>query len=487
MEKNPLNSEVENDEKIKNELKKIFQRLGEVNELNLGDLVDEYEVSFGEILVRQCQANGISFAKYDAIESDLREMYKHNDISQDEKWKKIREQKKDPDYQKFLDIKRNINKISSELLASDQNLSSYRDKLIEMIEYRKDGVKFEENHGVLFRSVKNSDMKKDFERGMHPQVLGLEIYQDTYNFPFVNDSAITQDPEVIGHTGGIISCTSSIDAAIRFSNSRAHDGFNIYMVAPRKVLNIGNCIHRGSGYSGDGEGNIEALEEFGATKIAGDEILAARFVHPDGRIDSIKVNDSSRSVQESVISGKEFMKYMNFNHVDDFKIAEFLENGQTFEKIYGENGVKWAEDKIFKLSNGDKSDKDRLKKITEISLGMTSDEMREKFNFSKAENRESQGRRYSESRDEAIKAVDKKIEDYMGINNKACNDSAPKDISNMGRIIDKFNDVYNNALKNAVNLFNDGMNGFRKDSNSNNHSHNQRPQSCQKKPDMRDK
>lgn len=382
-------SEIDNSLKIKSRLEEIFEDLSDVKDENISKKSANYQVALRNLLKEQCKMDGVNFKEYDDLESKLRNMYENDKtMTQDEKWKIIRDEKKDPGYQEFLDVKRKINKLAVEVLGDNRDLSNNRDEFIKLIGYHRDNMEFEKNHEVLFRSVKNADVDRDFKYGMHNQVLALEIYQSPYNLPFVNDTAVTSNKEVGGHTGGVVAATPSANIAIDFSSARNSNGFDLYVIKPKELCNVGQYVHKGSGYSGKGESNVEAYEEFVATHVDPDRVMAARHVSADGSIGPIRFNEKSLDAFRSMPVDKELLKYVTFDHVDDFKIAEYFENKERYGKIYGDKGIRDVEEKIDRMAEEDPKRLSKIEKLVD-DFG-DKDYMRKKFDRSLSDSLEDQ-------------------------------------------------------------------------------------------------
>ena len=333
---------------------------------------------------------GLNFDEYQKMDKNLKNMYSDTKLSQDEKNITSGVMKNDPLYKKFLEKKIRINEISEEILGNNKVLSEYRDHFIKLISSYKDSMEFEQTNKVFFRSVKINEagLIQTFENGLHPITLALEAYQTNTNLPFVKDAANTENIETIGYTGGVISLTASPTYAMHFANQsisremdagRTPEDYHLYALKPKKVANIGKHIYHNIGYSGKGESNAEASEEFVATSIESDEIFGARKLNKDGSLGPIIFNSKIQNSKSNMIGDKEFVKFAFCDSFKEFKMLEYMENPQTFKKTYGEEDTKNIDKDV---ENVKKDNPERYKKMAKI-IGMSANH-RKDFHDSKS-------------------------------------------------------------------------------------------------------
>ena len=360
-------------EKIKDELRDVFSGLTNVNDQNIQGISARYEVALKSLLKKEFINRKSDFTKYQKMEDDMKVIYNDKKLEQNKKWSQLSAMKKDPEYQKFVEVKKYINDLSIELLKENKNLSEYRDNFISKIALHKDSMLFHDNNNILFRSVRASneqELKSMFENGIYPQVLALDVYQTPTNLPYVNDAAVTKNIEQVGFTGGFVSLSSAAAYSLHFANESikrgAKEDFYLLAINPRKVANIGEHIHSEVGYSGKNESNAQASEEFVATSVRPEDIYGARKLNKDGSIEPLIFNKNVLNAKSDFVGDKEFIKFAVFNHVDEYMISEYLEQPKVFGKIYGADSVKNIEEKIEMMKRDNPKRFEEIKAIAEM-------------------------------------------------------------------------------------------------------------------------
>jgi hypothetical protein len=439
-------------EKIKDELKNIFLSLKNINDQNIQRVSARYEVALKNLLKKEFKNRKLDFQKYEKIENEMKKIYNNSELKQNEKWSQLSKMKKDPEYQKFVEVKKYINSFSFELFKENKNLSECRDNFISKIGLHKDSMKFHENKNILFRSLRVSneqELKEMFENGIYPQVLALDVYQTPTNLPYVNDAALNENIEQVGFTGGVISLSSAAHYSLHFANESikrgAKEDFYLLAINPRKVANVGEHIHKEVGYSGKNESNAQASEEFVSTSARPEDIYGARKLNKDGSIEQLIFNKNVLNAKSDFIGDKEFIKYAAFNHVDEYIISEYLEQPKTFEKIYGIDELKNVEKKVEIMK---KDDPKRFEEIQSIAEMDNPNDHRKDFHRANSEDSNIHKNRYHSRRNKIIEVI---IKNTLGIDYKIP-ESRPNSRSNS--IIDS-SDIDMNIISSLSNGKND--------------------------------
>jgi hypothetical protein len=192
-----------NQKNTKEELKKILTSLKDVDDQSIQGISARYEDSLKDLLEKEFKNHKLDFKEYEKMENDMKSIYNDSKLDQKEKWTLLSKMKKNPEYQKFIEVKKDINNLSNSLFRENPELIEYRDNFISIIARHKDLMFFNDNNNILYRSVRASneqELKAMFENGIYPQVLALDVYQTPTNLPYVNDAAIEKNIEQVGFT-----------------------------------------------------------------------------------------------------------------------------------------------------------------------------------------------------------------------------------------------------------------------------------------------
>ena len=359
---------------IKTALINIFTNLKGADMYNLQSKYANYQVSMKN-LFKNLIGGAEQFSKFNDVEDEIKDIYGRSDIGWDEKNKIIKNitQRNNPFYNECINAKKMINDSAREVLSLNSQLDENRISFLQSYVQSTHHTSFQENNKVLYRSiaVNRTNFDDDFNFGMQPQVIGMVAYQDFLNLPYVNDSAKYNESQFVGWTGGYISTTASPNYAIFFSSrgSNAGKDFYLYAVKPEQILPMAEHIHEGMVVDKEQHKNqyidgttyiekmneLDAAVEFVAPRVRGNEVLGCRLVHGDGSIEPLNINQKAILERKSAsfAGDKEFLKYINLNHIKEFNIVEYLEDKVLFEKTYGNKIVENVKQDIedMKISN----------------------------------------------------------------------------------------------------------------------------------------
>ncbi len=214
----------------------------------------------------------------------------------------------------------------------------------------------------------------------------------------------------------LLSLSSAASYSLYFANESINRGAkeNFYLLAinPRKVSNIGEHIHKEVGYSGKNESNAQASEEFVASSARPEDIYGARKLNKDGSIEPLIFNKNVLKEGRSFVGDKEFIKFAAFNHIDEYMIAECIEQPKVFEKIYEPHKVNEIKQKIeqMKINNPE-----RFEEIKAIAEMKHPNDHRRDFHNKNSNDKESHEKRYIERKKGVIDDILSEIGKKYGI------------------------------------------------------------------------
>ena len=379
---------MERETNIKNTLKGIFSSLKSVNKENLNYILTQYEKSLSDLLRQELNEEGVDFKKYQEDEKNLRDIYYVKNAKNPDKGRKeIREEKakEGSPHKTYKKVKDEINKLADKVLLEMPELLEYKNSLVELIAKKNHQMSFKDNNKVYYRSINGKDFKRYFEVGINPVTIAMSPYQSSEEYPSVNlpsivDAAEAKERGTIGDTSVVVSMSMSPIGSIAFAGEgmkrridtkEEEDVYYLFLLKSKKIASVAEHVYQGVGYIGkDGKSGAEGVQECVAASISPKEVLACRKIMPiylpksvaedtkekegsgqekfiiNYSLGEIEINpnlglDISKNYTKSFdrrMVDREFRKFASLNSMAEFKVDEYLENPDSFHKMFGDGG-----------------------------------------------------------------------------------------------------------------------------------------------------